>query len=230
MNLKQKSLTLDIKKAPDDDGVFEGYASVFGVVDNGMDVVEKGAFTKSLTERRPKLLWQHDWQDPIGVFDEVREDERGLYVKGRLSKDVQKGREAMALMRMQAEDGTRGIDSMSIGYVVKESYYEGDGRVRRISEVALYEISLVTFPMLEDAQVTSVKSIATIRDFEKNLRDAGYSKKEAKAIAAQGFDGLVSCRDDLDTGAEEQKQAAEALLASINSFTEELNNGNEANP
>ena len=196
MDHKSLSIPFELKREPDQDGTFEGYASVFDVVDNGLDVVNRGAFVKSLDERKPKLLWQHDMAQPIGVWDEVKEDERGLYVKGRISKDVQKGAEAMALLRMGA------IDSMSIGYRTREAVKEGDGSVRRLMAVDLFEISLVTIPMLDAATVTDVKSIRTIRDFEKALRDAGFTQREAKAIAADGFKGLADHRDDVEVEAE----------------------------
>lgn len=187
--IHHKSVTLTLKKEPDQDGVFEGYASVFGIVDQGMDVVERGAFRKSLGSRKVKMLWQHDTSMPIGVWDEIYEDERGLFVRGRLLKEVEKGREAMALLRAGA------IDSMSIGYRTIEAIPEGDGRVRKLMEVDLFEISLVTFPMLPDAKVTNVKSITTERDFEKFLREAGYSRKDAVAITLHGFKALLKQRD-----------------------------------
>jgi uncharacterized protein len=184
-----RAFSLELKREPDQDGSFEGYASVFENVDQGMDVITRGAFTKSLDVRKPKMLWQHDPQQPIGVWDEVMEDERGLYVKGRISSDVAKGREALGLLRMGA------IDSMSIGYQTVEASREGNGSVRRLTELKLYEISLVTFPMNELATVTDVKSIKTERDFEAFLRDAGYSRKEATAIALHGFKGMTDQRD-----------------------------------
>ncbi len=188
-DVSYKSLPLTLKREPDQDGVFEGYASVFGVVDQGMDVVERGAFTKSLGARKVKMLWQHDMSQPIGVWDEIYEDERGLFVRGRLLKEVEKGREAMALLRAGA------LDSMSIGYRTIEASMEGDGRVRKLHEIDLFEISLVTFPMLPDAKVTNVKSITTERDFERFLRDAGYSRKEAVALTLHGFKALLKQRD-----------------------------------
>lgn len=189
--VEHKAVSFEIKREPDADGVFEGYASVFGVVDQGMDVVERGAFAKSLGKRKVKMLWQHDTAQVIGVWDEIKEDERGLYVKGRVLKDVQKGAEAIALMKADA------IDSMSIGYRTIAATDEGGGRIRKLLEVDLFEISLVTFPMLPDAKITAIKSIATIRDFEKALRDVGFSQSEAKAIAADGFKGLAAHRDDV---------------------------------
>lgn len=197
--MKHQAVALELKREPDQDGIFEGYASVFGVVDQGMDVVERGAFTNSLGRRKVKMLWQHDMAQPIGVWDEIREDDRGLFVRGRLLKEVEKGREAMALLRAGA------IDSMSIGYRTVEAMSNGYNTARKLTEVDLYEISLVTFPMLPDAKITAVKSIRTIREFERALRDAGFSQIEAKAIAAEGFRGFADHRDDVraepETGA-----------------------------
>lgn len=212
-----KDLKYDIKKEPDEDGTFEGYASVFDVVDNGLDVVSRGAFQASLDSgRNVKMLWQHRDDMPIGVFDSVMEDDRGLFVKGRISKDVQQGREAMALMRMGA------IDSMSIGYRTKEATQEGNGRIRRLNEIDLFEISLVTFPMLPDAQITDIKSVTTEREFERFLRDAGYSRKEATAIALHGFKGLADQRDAVED--EVDVKGFKALHDQIRQLQETLKN------
>jgi uncharacterized protein len=205
--LEQKRAAFEIKKEPDQDGLFEGYASVFGIVDHGMDVVERGAFGKSLgSGRKVKMLWQHDPQKVIGVWDEIAEDERGLYVKGRLLKGVAQAEEAMVLMRAGA------LDSMSIGYRTIEAVPEGNGRIRKLMEVELHEVSLVTFPMLPDAKVTAVKSATTEREFEAFLRDAGYSRKEATAIALHGFKGLTGLRD---AGSDEGDEGVKALLQSL---------------
>lgn len=215
MNTKSLSVPFEMKREPDQDGTFEGYASVFDVVDNGLDVVNRGAFTKTLGQRKVKLLWQHDMSQPIGVWDEIKEDERGLYVKGRIAKDVQKGAEAMALLRMGA------IDSMSIGYRTVEAAKEGDGSVRRLMELDLFEISLVTIPMLDEATVTDVKSLKTEREFEKFLRDAGYSRKEATAIALHGFKGLADQRDAVEEGAEPEPD--KEFLEMLRLIQEKLN-------
>jgi HK97 family phage prohead protease len=214
--MKYRDIPIELKREPDEDGLFEGYASVFGVVDQGMDTVERGAFRKSLAVRKPKLLWQHSMDQIIGVWDEVVEDERGLYVKGRLLKEVEKGREAMALLRAGA------IDSMSIGYRTIEAVSEGNGHVRKLMEVDLFEVSLVTFPMLPDAKVTAVKSIKTKREFEKALRDAGFSQKEAKAVAAEGFKGLADHRDDVDVEAESGGADAAPLFDAIRQLQETI--------
>jgi uncharacterized protein len=128
-----------------------GYASVFGAADHGGDVVMPGAYAASLAAlkaggRGVKMLWQHDPAQPIGVWDEVREDDRGLWVSGRLLPEVAKGREAAALIAAGAVDG------LSIGYRTKRAEKDGKGR-RLLAEVELWEVSLVTFPMLSQARV-----------------------------------------------------------------------------
>lgn len=134
------------------DGVaIEGYASVFGVADQGGDIVEKGAYARSLkalakADRSVKMLWQHNPAEPIGVWDEVEEDGRGLYVKGRLLADVERAREAAALLSAGA------IDGLSIGYRTVKATKNDQGQ-RRLAELELWEVSLVTFPMLPDARV-----------------------------------------------------------------------------
>jgi HK97 family phage prohead protease len=132
-----------------EDHVIEGYASLFGSVDQGGDVVQPGAYTASLSAgRKVKMLWQHDPGEPIGIWDEVREDAKGLYVKGRLLEDVARAREAAALTKAGA------IDGLSIGYRTVKASKDDRGR-RLLNEVELWEVSLVTFPMLPEARVGS---------------------------------------------------------------------------
>ncbi len=136
--------------------VLEGYASLFGATDQGGDVVEAGAFAASLARlsaegRRVKMLWQHDPARPIGVWDEVREDTRGLWVRGRLLEGVAQAREAAALVAAGA------IDGLSIGYRVCRATKDAGGR-RRLAEVELWEVSLVTFPMLPAARLAGGKA------------------------------------------------------------------------
>ena len=137
-----------------DQGVrIEGYASLFGNVDQGRDVVDAGAYAASLARLaarggRVKMLWQHDPAQPIGVWDEVREDKRGLYVKGRILTDVARGREAAALI------GAGAMDGLSIGYRTIKARKDDKG-VRHLSELELWEVSLVTFPMLPEARVAA---------------------------------------------------------------------------
>lgn len=161
------------------DGTFEGYASTYNNIDSGFDVVLPGAFTKSLQDRpasKIKMLWQHDSTQPIGVWKTVIEDSRGLFVKGKILKEVQRGAEAYALMK----EGV--IDSMSIGYRTLESDYTRDG-VRQLKELGLMEVSLVTFAMNEQAVVTGLKDFDP-REMEASLREAGLSRSDAvRAVA-----------------------------------------------
>jgi HK97 family phage prohead protease len=133
--------------------VVEGYASLFGRSDQGGDIVQPGAYGASLNRLaaragRVKMLWQHDPAQPIGVWDEVREDATGLWVKGRILTEVEKGREAAALVAAGA------IDGLSIGYRTVKAERDGKGR-RLLSELELWEVSLVTFPMLPEARVAA---------------------------------------------------------------------------
>ena len=147
MDLEHKFCALgqDIKVT--DGTEIEGYASLFGRKDQGGDRVAVGAYDASLRRGRSiKMLWQHDPNQPIGVWDEVRADKKGLWVKGRILTDVEKGREAAALIAAGA------IDGLSIGYrTVKAQKDDKGGRL--LSELELWEVSLVTFPMLPEARV-----------------------------------------------------------------------------
>ena len=133
--------------------VVEGYASLFGKTDQGGDIVQKGAYAASLKrlaarQGRVKMLWQHDPGQPIGVWDEVREDATGLWVKGRILPQVERGREVAALVQAGA------IDGLSIGYRTVKAERDGKGK-RLLSELELWEVSLVTFPMLPEARVAA---------------------------------------------------------------------------
>jgi HK97 family phage prohead protease len=210
--MERKAVGFDFK-GMGEDGRFGGYASLFGVKDLGGDVVKSGAFTKSLQSGvKPKMLWQHDPAQPIGVWDDVREDAKGLYVEGRILSDVKQGAEALSLIRAGA------IDGMSIGYRTKEATRENGAR--SLNEVELHEVSIVTFPMLPSAR-GSAKSIETERDFERFLRDAGYSRREATALALHGFKGLTGLRDaGSDDG---QNEGLAAFMAQIRRMQEKLN-------
>jgi uncharacterized protein len=142
--------------AVDGDGVFEGYASLFGVSDLGKDVVMPGAFTESLRKRETKairLLWQHDPATPIGRWLSIEEDRRGLRVRGKLNLAVERARDIHALMREGAVDG------LSIGFRVERARAERPTGLRRLEKLDLWEISVVTFPMLPGARVETVKQV-----------------------------------------------------------------------
>ncbi|MCX7899247.1 MAG: HK97 family phage prohead protease [Methylocystis sp.] len=164
-------------------GLIEGYASLFGVIDDGGDMVMRGAFARSLKRRGAagvKMLWQHKATEPIGVWTSIVEDARGLKATGRLDLCVARAREALSLMRKGAVDG------LSIGFKTLRASREGASGVRKLFELDLWEISIVTFPMLTQARIGAVKrreasvpaSIARVAqyraalDFEAALRRA----------------------------------------------------------
>lgn len=191
--MENKSLTLSLKAIEDQEsGIFEGYASTFGNIDHQDDIIKKGAFANSLKVREPKVLLQHDMKRPIGKVIDIREDDNGLYVKTQLAIKTIDGRDAFEHLKA----GT--LDRMSIGYMVKQAEYDTDRGVRIIKEAELYEFSLVTIPVNDEAKVTGVKNAIpeTPREFEKFLRDNGYSQKAAKAITADGIKGYKNYRDD----------------------------------
>ena len=214
-------LQSEIKAVGDEDeeyekGMFEGYASVFGNTDLGNDVVELGAFKKSLRKRGAKgvkLLYQHKTDMPIGVFDSVKEDGEGLYVKGRLALGTQAGKEAYELIKMGALDG------MSIGFKANPDKvtYDKRSKKRLIGEVDLMEISLVTFPMNPLARVRSVKGQEiTIREWENGMRDVfNLSRSEAKVAAKAVHEKFIQ-RDVEDSS--ELVDAIKNLTLTLNKF------------
>lgn len=165
-------------------GGVEGYASLFGVEDQGRDVVIPGAFRASLA-RRPahavRLLFQHDPAEPIGVWDEIREDARGLYVRGRLVEEVGRAREVLALIRAGALDG------LSIGFHARKASRDARTGQRRLHEIDLWEISIVTFPMLPGARVNAMQTCAT----------AACSLTRSKAATASPSRAQHACDDGL---------------------------------
>lgn len=194
----------------DEDGKFSGYASIFGNKDLGNDIVEKGAFSSTLRKKSPKqikMLFMHKTDEPIGVFEKMEEDEKGLHVEGKLALGTQRGKEVHELMKMGA------IDGLSIGYKVdaKGYHYDDDGKKRRLKNVDLMEISAVTFPMNPKARVRKVKGAeTTIREWEDILRDVGLSRNESK-IGAKALTKALNQRD-VDNDMPD-------LLKSINNLT-----------
>lgn len=186
--LERKFMRFDEVVAVEGGTEISGYASYFGDVDQGGDVVVKGAYGTSLKSlkdagRSIKMLWQHDPAQPIGVWDEVREDAKGLWVKGRILDSVEKGREAAALIAAGA------IDGLSIGYRTVKASKNTKGQ-RLLSELELWEVSLVTFPMLPSARVAAKGDFAPIGDILRDMAAAfegaraemtGETKSEAKS-------------------------------------------------
>ena len=158
-SIETKRALLDINNV-DAEGVFEGYASLFGALDLGGDVVMPGAFgdgLRNLGAGGVKMLWQHEPGQPLGIWTSLIEDSRGLKVRGKLNLNVARARETLALMR----DGA--IDGLSIGYRTRRAVKDARSGVRRLYALDLIEISIVTFPMLPQARVESVKQDAPAR-------------------------------------------------------------------
>lgn len=224
--MKTKAFALQVKDLSDE-GTFEGYGSVFGgKADSYGDIIAPGAFAKSLTMHhrggtKPVMLWQHNPSEPIGVWDNLAEDGKGLKGTGRLVMETAKGREAYALLKAGAMRG------LSIGY--REINADQDGNNRILKELDLLEISVVTFPAQPRASVTSVKSERMeefarrlrdgdplpVKEFEDILREAGVPKAMATQIASVGYSKAV--RREADGKANEQAMAA--LRASLSAFT-----------
>jgi hypothetical protein len=179
------------------DGQITGYASLFDVADLGNDIMARGAFRKSLSNRGSRsirMLFQHDPDRPIGVWEIVREDHKGLFVRGKISQQTALGRDVLALVR----DGA--LEGLSIGFKTVRSRSRGSKELRELLEVDLWEISIVTFPMLPGARIESVKgtgapfSVAQdIRTLEHWLRrEAGLSRTSAKALLSKGYGALIA--------------------------------------
>lgn len=194
------------------EGVVTGHGSIFGNVDQGGDVVEKGAFTESLGGRQPKMFWGHEgWEIPIGIWDEAAEDDKGLFLHGRLDLNIEKARDVHSGLKMKT------IDSLSIGYLERRATNDRDG-IRHLEELELFEVSFVNFPMNELARVDSVKSQLTgklsKRQLEEILRGAGFSQAKARALMDAGYRGLFPLDEEVD------------LKESLERFTRMLSNGN----
>lgn len=207
-------------KADGDD--VEGYGSVFGVLDDGGDVVEAGAFSDSLARMAPKMLWQHDPAEPIGVWSQAGEDATGLRLSGRLLTEVRRAAEAKALLQAGAVDG------LSIGYRVVEADSRKDG-ARVIRKAELWEVSLVTFPMNRAARASAktderrammAKAIKDmdaldVRGLERLLREAaGFTRDEAKQFLHR-HGALIAAREASARNAADAAAATKRLLAAL---------------
>ncbi|MCB1547699.1 MAG: HK97 family phage prohead protease [Hyphomicrobiaceae bacterium] len=207
---EMKFCALDLKRVSLD-GDFEGYACLFHKEDLGRDIVLPGAFRDSLAERGPdgiKMLYQHDPGQPIGVWQRLHEDARGLFVRGRLMTELARAREVLSLMRAGAVDG------LSIGFRAVRSQRDPRSRLRRLIKVDLWEISIVTFPMQPEARIARLKSAPfahaapTERELERWLtQDAGFTRSEARALMRDGLKGLKPLRDAGHGQAREQRLA-----------------------
>lgn len=211
----------DVKQV-NDSGEFSGYASIFGNVDLGGDIVEPGAFAATLekfreTGKMPKMLWQHEPSKVAGVWLDMHEDAKGLFARGKLLTEIQIGKEALVMLKNGALDG------LSIGYQTVESEFDSpDSRIRRLTKLNLFEVSLVTFPMNPEANVTAVKRLEAIGDVERILRDAGVPNTFAKLVAAHGF---LEAKKRIERGqreADEQVQNQGLHVATLKTTLEKL--------
>lgn len=200
-------------------GTFEGYAAVFGNVDNGGDVIQPGAFKQFATTRdgKVRVLYQHDATKPIGTAV-VTQDSHGLHVRGELALDDSVAAQVYALMKSGA------LDSMSIGYGILPggAQFMQSGE-RHLSALKLYEVSIVTFGMNEAARISSVKRAAECkspRELEHLLRENPVfqlSSRKAKA-AANALWPILNERD-AQTDDREDREKAEQIVTQIQSIT-----------
>lgn len=211
--MEHKKVSFEVKSVSET-GTFEGYGSVYDVIDQGDDIVTKGAFAESLKSlqekgRLPALLWQHDASQPIGVYTKMVEDENGLYVEGQLALKTQRGAEAYELMKMGA------ISGLSIGFMTRADSYDQVSGVRTITKGDLWEVSVVTFPMNDQARIDAVKSIDEITDLksaETYLRDScGLSRSAATAFVSK-LNSLKQSDSDADL---EAKRLVDALTMRV---------------
>jgi HK97 family phage prohead protease len=215
---KRLDVALSIKSVSDT-GEFEGYGSVFGVKDSQYDIVVRGAFEKSLAAwkekgRMPALLWQHNMNEPIGIYTEMKEDETGLYVKGRLLVD-----DDPLAKRAHAHMKAGSLSGMSIGYMLNDYDYDGEKDAFILKELDLWEVSLVTFPSNDEARISNVKTaldhgtIPRPSEIERTLREVGFSRSQAKGFMAHGFSAL-------DLREAETDKALQSLKSLTNLFSE----------
>jgi HK97 family phage prohead protease len=201
-------------KSVSEKGEFSGYGSVFDVVDSYGDVVIKGAFANSLDAWKakgkwPAMLWQHRSAEPIGVWTNMKEDDHGLLVEGRILLEAG-ATEKRAYEHLKAGS----ISGLSIGYAIPPGGLEYDKITDtfRLKQIDLWEVSPVTFPANPEAQVETVKAaLETPRDFERFLREAGLSRSQAKGLIARGYEGLRDLREAEDEGLEAVKGIVEFL-------------------
>lgn len=207
---------LEVKADPENPGSFTGYGSTFGNVDLGKDICAKGCFAQALTDHStkgtlPAMYWMHDRSLPIGDYTAMKEDAKGLMVKGNLwlGKGIPEAERAYMMLK-----GT-GPKGLSIGYIPKKVAYDDKKGTRTIEAADLMEVSVVGYGMNPKALVTSIKStiadghIPTIRDLEEVMRDAGLSKKQALALLSAGYKAIAWDGQEAET---EEEDGTKLLL------------------
>ena len=229
MKMKNKDFAFKVKISPDDKpGTIEGYVSVYGVRDSYNEVVMPGAFADSLARQKregsyPLMLWQHDTHEPIGVWDDLSDDGKGLWGKGRLLIDANVPT-ADKVYSLAKNDAVRG---MSIGYLEVDVEPGTNGDPRKLIKLDLMEASIVSFPANRRAMVDAVKSEQSwskledlarrlrdndpmpAKEFEDILREAGVPKSMAVQIASVGYAKAIRS----ESGGEEANPAVTTALA-----------------
>jgi uncharacterized protein len=168
--MQQKNFKTEIKSVTED-GIIEGYASVFNLEDSYSDIIKPGAFSK-IDLKNVKLLWQHKPDEPIGLIESLFEDEYGLFIKAKLLLTVQRAKEAYELLKSKA------IQGLSIGYRAEKFRHDYKQGVRIIEKIELFEVSLVTFPANKDANIISVKDLSEYQKLSCSLDRAIVSLKD----------------------------------------------------
>lgn len=204
--MQYKASRFELKAAGDN--TIEGYAAYFGNVDSYGDIIENGAFTKTLKENsgRVKVLWQHDTSEPIGKPIHMEQDSKGLYIKAKISM-TDTGRKAMELMR----DGV--IDEMSIGYDIIKDEYKAKNRM--LKELRLWEFSPVTFAANEKARITSAKSLSEL------LYDVKHADINEIKNAIQKLNELIKQLEPEESTQkvdDEEQKEVQAILQMIRGF------------
>lgn len=226
MDYEVKNFSFEVKATNDNE--FEGYASVFRNIDSYRDVIEPGAFAKTIQEgaKRVKVLWQHDPYTPIGVPTLLQEDNHGLYVKAKISQTAL-GKDVITLMK----DGV--INELSIGFNTVKDEWDNEHNVRRIKEVKLWEFSPVTFAANDQAMVTSVKNNpyanitrlnAWVNDEIKAGRVLSEKNRGLVKQAIEALEQLYVANEPTQEGHSEAQKAASDIMALIQDMKNYANN------
>lgn len=212
---KRYSIPVEIKELKAD-GTVTGYGSVFGVEDSYGDIVEKGAFERSLKDRMPKMLYQHNSSDLVGKWTVAREDSKGLYLEGKIMENLTRGAEVLTLLREEILDG------LSIGFRTRKARWDDKTEIRHLLELDLLEVSFVTFPALEVALVNGVKSSREFnkREVEQYLRDAGLPSAFAKKLLSGGWDLA-----NKDRSTEHRDDGMSGILAALKAANNQMKQG-----
>lgn len=212
-----KSFPFEVKATAEENNIFtfEGYASTFGNIDYGNDIVIRGAFTNSLAKKsQVPILWQHQMSEPVGRVTTIYEDDKGLYIKANLPKE-----DTLVSGRIIPQMKIGSIQEMSIGFFTKNYDMAKDG-IRLLKEIDLFEVSLVTIAMNPQALVSGFKSFETVRDIEQTLKANGFSNNEAKTLISK----IKEFSSQRDASQDNQRDAdsKQKIITDLNNFIKNL--------